>query len=95
MKIKDLLSKEKAVSTAVLFKSGQAVATVIQILDGQQLKEHVTKVPALLVCVSGKAVFENENGVKETLQSGDYVSIEPMVKHWVDAVTNSQLILLK
>jgi len=95
MNIKDLLAQEKAVSTEVLFRSDHVVATAIQILKGNQLKEHLTNVPALLLCVIGKVVFENEKGVKETLQSGDYVRIEPMVKHWVNAITNSQLILLK
>ncbi len=95
MNIKDLLPQEKAVSTEVLFRSEQAVATAIQILQGEQLKEHVTKVPAFLICILGKVVFENEKGLKETLMSGDYVKIEPMVKHWVNAITNSQLILIK
>jgi len=95
MNIKDLLPQEKAVSTKGLFTSNQATATVIQILQGEQLKEHVSQVPALLICVFGKTVFENEKGVKETLHSGDYVSIDPQVKHWVDAVENSQLILFK
>lgn len=95
MNIKDLLPQERAVSTEVLFRSGEAVATVIQILQGEQLKEHVTKVPAFLICVLGKAVFENEKGLKETLQSGDYMKIDPMVKHWVNATTTSQLILFK
>jgi quercetin dioxygenase-like cupin family protein len=93
--IKDLLPQEKAVSTAVIFKSEKNVVTVIQILQGEQLKDHVSKVPALLICIFGEVVFENEKGVKETLLSGDYVKIDPMIKHRVDAITNSQLILFK
>jgi quercetin dioxygenase-like cupin family protein len=42
-----------------------------------------------------KAVFENETGLKETLKSGDYVNIEPMVKHWVKGIKESQLLLIK
>ena len=95
MNIQDLLPQEKPISTEVLFRSEQAVATVIQILQGEQLKEHVTKVPALLICIFGKVVFENEKGLKETLQSGDYLKIEPMIKHWVNAITQSHLILFK
>jgi len=41
------------------------------------------------------ALFENEKGVKETLITGDYVNIEPMVKHWVEGILESQLILIK
>jgi quercetin dioxygenase-like cupin family protein len=95
MNIRDLLPQDKAVTTGLLFGSNQATATVIQILQGEQLKEHVSNVPALLICILGKVVFENEKGVKETLQTGDYIRIEPMVKHWVNATTNSQLILFK
>lgn len=95
MNIKDIFTKEKSVSTEVLFRSEKNSATVIQILEGEQLKEHLSKVPALLICVIGKVVFENEKGMKETLQTGDYVRIEPMIKHWANALTTSQLILFK
>lgn len=95
MNIIDSLSREKPVSTSVFFKSEQATVTAIQILQDEQLKEHLSKVPTLLICVIGKVVFENEKGVKETLLTGDYVNIEPMVKHWVNAITDSQLLLFK
>jgi quercetin dioxygenase-like cupin family protein len=95
MNIQDLLPHERAVSTEVLFKSGPATATAIQILQGEQLKEHVSNVPALLICILGKVVFENENKMKETLLPGDYVHIAPMIKHWVNGKINSQLILFK
>jgi quercetin dioxygenase-like cupin family protein len=95
MNITDLLPHEKAVSTAMLLKTEQASATAIQILQGEQLKEHITKVHALLICIIGKVVFENEKGGKETLQPGDYINIDPMVKHWVNAIKDSQLILFK
>ena len=38
---------------------------------------------------------ENEKGIKETLLSGDFVNIEPMVKHRVVGTIESQLILIK
>ncbi len=95
MNIKALLPQDKAVSTSVLFRSEKATATLLQILQGEQLKEHVTQIPALLLCILGEVVFENEKGVKETLQSGDYINIDPMVKHWVNAGKTSHLILLK
>ncbi len=79
----------------MLFKGEEGNLTAIQILENQQLKEHITKTPALLVCVKGKVVFNNDQGMKETLMAGDYVSIEPMVKHWVDAVIDSNLLLFK
>ena len=95
MNIKELHTQEKSVSATSLFKSELGNATAIQILQGEKLKEHITKTPALLICIEGKAVFENEKGIKETLLSGDFVTIEPMVKHWVEAIIESQLILIK
>ncbi len=95
MNIKDLHIQEKPVSATSLFKSEFGNATAIQILKGEKLKEHVTKTPALLICIDGEVIFENEKGLKETLLSGDYVNIEPMVKHWVEGTIESQLILIK
>jgi len=85
---------EKPVSVYQLFH-GEGITTSIQIIQGQELKAHSSKVPALLLCVQGEVVFENENGVKELLKSGDYVHIEPLIKHWVLANVEIQLILLK
>ncbi len=96
MQLRDKHPADKAVSANLLFKGEEGTsATALQILKGQQLKEHLTKVPALLVCITGKVVFENENGLKESLSSGDYINIEPMVKHWVDGLEDSQLIVIK
>ena len=94
MNLKDNHTTDKPVSATQLFK-GEGTAATMQILQNQKLKEHVTKIPALLLCVTGEVVFENENGVKETLQSGDYISSEPLVKHWVVGNVDSQLVLLK
>lgn len=95
MNIKQLHAQEKPVSAISLFKSDMGNATAIKILQGEKLKEHITKIPALLICLEGKAIFENEKGLQETLLSGDYVNIEPMVKHWVEGIIESQLILIK
>jgi quercetin dioxygenase-like cupin family protein len=86
---------EKEVSAKPLFKGTDATITALQIKQGAVLKEHVTKVPALLICVSGRVVFENEKGLVLELSSGNYFNIEPMVKHWVKALEDSQLVLAK
>ena len=95
MNIKDLHTEDKAVSAKPLFKSDHGNATAIRILKDELLKEHITQIPALLVCMEGEVVFESENDKKETLQPGDYIAIEPMIKHWVKGVKDSQLILIK
>ena len=95
MNIRQLHTQEKPVSAISIFKSELGNATAIKILKDETLKEHITKIPALLICVEGEAIFENEKGFKETLKTGDYVNIEPMVKHWVKAKIESQFILIK
>lgn len=95
MNIKDLHTEDKAVSAKVLFKGEHGNATAIRILLGEILKEHITQIPALLVCIEGEVSFENENGRKETLLPGDFIAIEPMIKHWVTGIRESQLILFK
>ena len=94
MNLKNLHPENKAVQTSILFEPKEKVIS-LQIAKGEQLKEHITKVPALLVCVSGNAVFDNEKGEKTELQSGDYVLIEENVKHWVDAFEDSNFLLIK
>ena len=95
MNIKDLHTKLKPVSAIPHFKAEEGNVTAIQILNNQLLKEHTTKTPALLVCVTGEVVFENENGTNEILVSGDYVNIEPLIKHSVKGIQDSQLLLIK
>ncbi|TNE97388.1 MAG: cupin domain-containing protein [Bacteroidetes bacterium] len=94
MNIKDKHS-DKVVSAYPLFKGVEGSATAIQIQKGEQLKEHITKTEAFLICVSGSARFGNEKGETHDLKSGDCVLIEPMVKHWLDGIETSQLMLLK
>jgi quercetin dioxygenase-like cupin family protein len=95
MNIKELHQNTKTISTASLFKTTEGNVTAIQILANEGLKEHITKVPALLVCLTGEVIFGNELGVKLTLTTGEYVIIEPQIKHWIDAKSTSNLILIK
>ena len=94
MHLKNLHTEKKAVQTKVLFEPNEKVIS-LQIAKDEQLSEHITKVPALLVCVSGNGMYGDENGQKISLQSGDYVKIEPNVKHWVDAYADSNFLLIK
>ena len=94
MNIQDLHTEEKAVQTSVLFEPTEKVISM-QIAKGETLKEHISKIPVLLVCVSGEAIFSDENEQKINLKSGDYVKIEPNVKHRVDAIEMSNFLLIK
>ncbi len=85
----------QAVSPKPLFKSAENTVAALQINKDGLLEEHVTKVEALLVCVAGEVVYEDENGLRQTLLNGDYLRIPPTVKHWVRGVQDSQLLLVK
>lgn len=95
MNLAELHTEDKAVQTKMMFATTEGKVVSLQIQKDKQLKEHITIVPALLVCVKGEVVFENEKGISITLLSGDYVNIEPNVKHWVNAKTDSNLLLIK
>jgi quercetin dioxygenase-like cupin family protein len=95
MNIKELHAKEKGVSAQQIFKGKLASATGIQLQEDAVLKEHATKTAALLLCISGNVLYEDETGEKIELVSGDYVNIIPNVIHWIKANSLSQLILLK
>lgn len=95
MNLKNLHTEKKAVQTNLLFAPADGKVVSLQIAKNEQLAEHITKVPALLVCVSGRATYGDETGLKIGLQSGDYVKIEPNIKHWIDAQQESNFLLIK
>jgi hypothetical protein len=56
MKLNDLHISDKAISTLQLFKATEGNIIALKILKNEQLKEHSTKTPALLVCIDGSAI---------------------------------------
>ena len=95
MHLRSLHPQDKSVSAKTFFTANDGKLLSLQILEGQRLKEHVTKTPALLICVDGTVVFKNELGEQVTLSSGDYLEIPPMVLHWLEASADSQLVLYR
>ena len=95
MNIQQAHQEEKKVSVIPLFKGEEGVTKNIHIKKDAELSKHQSKTPALLICIIGEVVFENENGVKKTLKQGDYVDIEPKVDHWINSVLDSYLLLIK
>lgn len=95
MHIKSFHTANKALQTKKIFSPTEGSVTSIQMKANAQLKEHITKTPALLLGIIGEVVFENENGLKKTVGQGDIIEIEPNVKHWLSAQTACNLILIK
>ena len=95
MILKNLHTENKPVQTQLLFEPKDAKVISLQIAKGETLKEHVSKIPALLVCISGNAVFTDDKGTVVNLNSGNYVMIEENVKHAVKAIDESNFLLIK
>jgi quercetin dioxygenase-like cupin family protein len=95
MILKNLHTENKPVQTQLLFEPSESKVVSMQIAKGETLKEHISKVPALLVCVSGNAVYTDEKGTVINLISGVYVMIEENVKHVVKAIEESNFLLVK
>lgn len=86
----------KPVSAKPFFKGPEGTVAALQIKKDGLLDKHITKVEALLVCVAGEVVFENEKGFKQTLARMAILSkSKPQVMHWVKGVQDSQLLLIK
>lgn len=94
MNLSDIHEKN-GVSAKPVSPSLSSKVIAIQILSETLLKEHITKIPAVLICVLGLVEYEDERGRKVELYAGDFIEIEPMVKHWVKGIQDSQLILVK
>jgi quercetin dioxygenase-like cupin family protein len=95
MNLKTYHTEDKPLQTKVIFNTQEGNIISIQMKKDALLKEHITKVPAMLICIDGEVIFENENKVKETLHQGDFINIEANVKHWLSATDISHLILIK
>ena len=94
MNLKSLHTEDKAVQTKLLLQAKEGKVMSLQIAKGKELKEHVSNVQAILICVSGKDIYKEPSG-ETNLDAGDYVMIEKDVKHEVLALTNSNFILVK
>lgn len=86
---------DKPLSAKPLFDVSEGKVVAIHLKQNGELKEHVTKVPALLLCVKGKVIYEDEKKEKITLRSGDYFHIDVNVKHWLIAREDSEAVLIK
>lgn len=95
LNLKKLHTENIAVQTSILFEPAKKKVVSLQIAKNEQLAEHITDVPALLVCVSGNAVYNDEKGQKINLRQGDYVKIESNVKHSINAIEESNFLLIK
>jgi hypothetical protein len=95
MNLTEIHQQGRELSAKPITTSLQGRVTSIQLLKNGLMKEHLTKDPALLICVLGEVFYEDENGKKVTLLPVDFHDIESMLKHRVSGVVDSQLLLIK
>jgi len=95
MNVRELHDASKLLSFKTLSKNECGTVSSIQLLEDGLLDKHITKVPATLICIKGKVIYEDEKGTEETLTAGDFVLIEPNVVHWVKGLKRSALVLFR
>ena len=95
MNITDSIDTTKAIAVAQLSLEGNPLVNSICMQEGAHLKKHITKVPALLLCVKGEIEYESIDGTKALLCSGDYVHIPAEVEHWLNAKTKVEAVLIR
>jgi len=95
MNIDHLHTNTKEVSAVPLSGLIDKKVVSLKILKGAVLKKHITKEPAILMLVSGKATFNTDQTAEHLIDSGDYVHIPVNVEHFVVAEEDSQLLLIK
>lgn len=95
MNLTDLHPADKALSAKPLFANAGGSTVAIQLQKGGKLPEHISQVPALLLCVSGEVIYQTNDAPEQRLQSGDYVHIPPQVKHQLIALEAAALVLIK
>lgn len=95
MNLEEIHNEVKEVSAKPIFKGETGTTIAIQLQRHGTLKEHITKTPALLICVSGFVTYEDENELEISMEPGDYIEITPNIKHWLNAAVKSQLVLMK
>jgi quercetin dioxygenase-like cupin family protein len=93
--LQSLHDSTKALSVQLLFKGTDGTTRSLQLKKDGLLPEHTTPNQALLVCVSGEVLYEDETKQQHLLKAGDIFFIQPNVKHWLKGLRDSQLLLMK
>jgi len=95
LNLKELHTQQKAVQTQQLFTAKDGKVVSLKIAKGEELKDHVSNLSALFLCVTGDATYEDVNGKSIRLKAGDYMFIEKDVMHKVTAKKDSNFILIR
>ena len=93
MNITHLHDSAAALSVKSLFKTDTCQARSIFIKKGEELKEHISPVTALLVCTKGKVFYSEVTGLEKELSQNDYLEIPLQVRHKLKGLEDAELLL--
>ncbi|MCF8246937.1 MAG: hypothetical protein K9J37_18475 [Saprospiraceae bacterium] len=85
---------EKGVSTQNVLKE-KASATLISIKKDAVLKEHQSMTNAMLVLLSGKAVYEEKDRTENLSAALDFVRIPAHATHKLTGIEDAKLLLIQ
>ncbi len=71
--ISNVLKTGKPTQTKVLFNNVDQKVIVLKIQEKEMLKEHVSKVADLLVCVNGQSIYKEKESRTISMTNGDFV----------------------
>ncbi len=89
-----ITATEKGVTTQNVLKD-KASATLISIQKDAVLKEHQSMTNAMLVLLSGKAVYEEKERTETLSAPMDFVHIPAHVTHKLTGLEDAQLLLVQ
>lgn len=81
-------------TTRLINPGGSFTAMSVAIPAGQQLADHTSPKPAVLLVIEGQATFSSVSGPID-LSTGSVVHIPPDIVHRIDATTNSHFVLVR
>ncbi|MEZ4886456.1 MAG: hypothetical protein R3E32_17095 [Chitinophagales bacterium] len=91
-----ILDSDKAIATKrILNEEGNGTATLLQLKKGTVLKKHHSKTNAVLVLLTGKAMYEEEERTILLSVPNDFVEIVEKVVHQVVGEEDSLLLLIQ
>lgn len=92
--LKLVSTTDKEIFTQNILKD-KASATLMQLKKGAVLREHQSMTNAMLILLSGKAVYEEAYRTENLSVAADFVRIPAHVTHKVTAGEDSVLVLIQ
>ena len=91
--VKELETSEKPVPK-ILWQGEKSHILAIGLKKGMLLSKHNSKIPARIVVIKGEIVYNNDNG-GTALSLYDEHEIPVEEYHWVEAMEDSMMLVLK